>query len=357
MADKEKVYQLIESSKRVILDCTMPAGGIVAAPCSKPYYPKDAKNYKFVWPRDGAFITMAARMIGVDVHDKFFNWCTKVEAWSRTGLYFEKYFINGKKAAPAFQPDQTGNILMSAVDFFEHGTTRFPLNMEKLIKKSASGLCKIWNGKHFTMVTEDLWEERNCFPDLEDNFTYSLAACYHGLKEAYRLYPEQEWNETADSIREAILASPGDYFYRAFGQLSDQRVDASLIGLVWPYGIVGADDPRFLKTLELMEKNIMKDLGVYRYEHDEYDGWMYNKTLKRKKGAGYWPLLSLWFSIYYKQAGNNEKAEQYFQKVIDDVEGDHIPEQVFDNHLQVAVSPLCWSHAMFIFAAGKLGYL
>ena len=34
-----------------------------------------------------------------------------------------------------------------------------------------------------------------------------------------------------------------------------------------------------------------------------------------------------------------------------------IPEQIFDNDYQVSVSPLAWSHAMFVIANHKLGYL
>jgi GH15 family glucan-1,4-alpha-glucosidase len=42
--------------------------------------------------------------------------------------------------------------------------------------------------------------------------------------------------------------------------------------------------------------------------------------------------------------------------VLGDMKGrKHIPEQFFANRIQVSVSPLCWSHSMFVIASRKLG--
>jgi GH15 family glucan-1,4-alpha-glucosidase len=59
-------------------------------------------------------------------------------------------------------------------------------------------------------------------------------------------------------------------------------------------------------------------------------------------------------SIYYSLKGERDKAEGYFWWVLDKVD-EHIPEQIFDNPLQVSVSPLLWSHAMFIISSKFLG--
>ena len=49
------------------------------------------------------------------------------------------------------------------------------------------------------------------------------------------------------------------------------------------------------------------------------------------------------FSIF----GDKKKAKDYFFWVVDKVE-DYIPEQIFENNVQVSVSPLAWSHVMFL---------
>ena len=112
-----------------------------------------------------------------------------------------------------------------------------------------------------------------------------------------------------------------------------------------------------IKTIGLIEDMIVKKKGVYRYENDEYDGWMYKRKIHRKKGAGYWPLLNFWMAVYYIEKGNKKQALQYYNKVIHDIKNKFIPEQIFKNNIQISVSPLCWSHAMFIIISKKLGHL
>lgn len=352
---KEKIQSLLKTSKKVIKDCCLSNGAIVAANSSKAYFPKEGKNYKFVWLRDAAYICIAAKILDIKIQEKFFKWCLKAEGWEKTGLFYEKYFVNGKKARFNFQPDQTGSVLLSVFDYYKD-SENLPKNVKKLIKKSANGLCSVWNKDHFYVITQDLWEERLCFPDLKESFSYSLAACSAGLLCANELIPNKRWNKAGEEMKRALLKNKG-YFYRSLGKINDKRVDASLLGLVWPFGIVKADYKRMEETLRIIEDKIVKDHGVHRYEHDEYDGWMYKGKTQRKKGSGYWPLLNFWMSIYYAEKGDKKKALKYYNKVLHDLRSDYIPEQIFNNNLQISVSPLCWSHAMFVIASKKLGYL
>jgi len=48
----KQIRELLITSKKVIKDCALPNGAIVAANSTKPYFPKEAKYYRFVWPRD-----------------------------------------------------------------------------------------------------------------------------------------------------------------------------------------------------------------------------------------------------------------------------------------------------------------
>ena len=146
------------------------------------------------------------------------------------------------------------------------------------------------------------------------------------------------------------------YVFRSFGRIDDKRIDASALGLIWPFKIINPKSELANATIEKIEEKLVKDYGVYRYEHDEYDGWMF-ETHHRKKGAGYWPLLNFWMSIVLCKMGRKEEAEKYYNKVIESIGEEFIPEQIFSNDIQKSVSPLCWSHAMFIFASRELGYL
>ena len=228
---------------------------------------------------------------------------------------------------------------------------------ERLVKKTADGICKTWCKTHFNMVSEDLWEERMCFPDMDENFTYSLAAVQKGLFMAHEIYGNGVWLETATEIAEILKIYLKDKEGRSFGKLNDDRIDASMLGLLWPFNVNGLSEKIKNRIVETVEDTLVKDMGVYRYEHDEYDGWMYNKNIHRRKGSGYWPLLNFWMAMAQIQLGNKDKAEQYFFKVLDDLKDHFIPEQIFNNKYQVSVSPLCWSHAMFVIVAKELGLM
>jgi GH15 family glucan-1,4-alpha-glucosidase len=190
---------------------------------------------------------------------------------------------------------------------------------------------------------------------LEDNFTYSLAACIKGLRCANEIIPNKEWMNTADSMFKRLKKHYKDYFVRSYGKLTDQGIDASSLGLVYPFNLFQLDDPRIVATVEQVEKKLVTHGGVHRYEGDEYDGWMWG-SLHRKKGAGAWPILNFWMSICYAKLGNREKALQYYEWPLKRAK-EFLPEQIFDNNLQVSVRPLCWSHAMFIIASKELGFI
>ncbi|MBW6440696.1 hypothetical protein K0B03_01530 [Patescibacteria group bacterium] len=354
----DKIKKLLESSKRVILDCALDNGAMVAANSAMKYYPQEAKNYFYVWPRDGAFNCMAANLVGIEnIQENYFDWLlNRAEGRKETGLFYEKYHPNGLKALEKFQPDQTGSVIFSICKYFKNnleGVKKY----RDLIIRSADALCENWKADHFELITNDLWEERLTFPDLKDNFSYSLASCIAGLTSADKLYPNKKYQEISTQMRKILLEEieRNGYVTRTFGKINDERVDASSLGLIWPFEIIDAQGEIANKTIEKIEEKLVKDYGVYRYENDEYDGWMHEMH-HRKKGAGYWPLLNFWMSIVLCKMNRRNDAEKYYQQVIKSIGDDFIPEQIFTNDIQKSVSPLCWSHAMFIFASKELGY-
>ncbi|MCK5176594.1 MAG: hypothetical protein KAQ92_02620, partial [Candidatus Aenigmarchaeota archaeon] len=67
------------------------------------------------------------------------------------------------------------------------------------------------------------------------------------------------------------------------------------------------------------------------------------------------PLLNFWMSIYYSIKGDKKNAEKYYYWVLEKIkDSDCIPEQIFENDIQVSVSPLLWSHSMFVLATKYL---
>lgn len=352
-----KIKQLIDSSQQIIQDCSLENGGIVAANTTKPYYSRNSANYFYIWPRDASYICAAADILEADIQKPFFNWLTdRPEDFKKEGLLFQRYAANGRLAGRQFQPDQMGSALWAIRHHFKNDLSKV-YEYEVLIRRLADGLCDDWRETHFFHNSSDLWEhsERRTSSKMENNFTYSLAACARGLKFAYTILNNKQWSETADEMInkiEAAYSKEKKYFLRNRGKISDYNIDASLLGLVYPFDIIKADDERMMNTVKKIEEHLILGGGIHRFQFDYYDG-----EGTAQEGAGAWPLLNFWMSIYWSIYGDKEKALKYYDWVVSKIGDDNlIPEQIFDDFRE-GIKPLAWSHAMFIIASKYLGYI
>lgn len=355
----KRVEELIESSRKVIRDSQVENGAIVAANTDKDYYPNNVANYRFVWPRDAAFTIYAEKTLGMEkMEQKFIKWLhNRAEGFSDSGLIFHRYATNGPRDTDfghQYQPDQAAALLWSILE------TNPDLNQVQsdTVHLLADGLWSQWHNKSFAQNTHDLWEERTAHHDKNENFSYTLAACSKALYLAADRMDEKKWRKKADEMRERLLQhayNDKEYYYRSYGEVQDESVDASLIGLGWPFNIV-ENDQKLENTLDLIEDKLMNGRGIMRYQGDMYDGVIHH-TGYLSKGAGSWPLLTFWYVKLLSQLGRREKAEELFYRQINAFEGEYIPEQVFEKDGKNGIKPLVWSHAMFVIAAEELGYL
>ena len=355
-----RVKELIESSREVVKDVAIENGAIVAANSDKEYYPDNVANYRFIWPRDAAYTLYAADILGFDDMEKhFFDWLyERAEGFKESGIVYHRYSPNGPRDTDfgyQYQPDQAAALLWATLE------TNDTLNEEqkKTVHLLADGLWKEWDQNTFHSKTHDLWEERETFPDMNENFTYTLAACAEALYLAADRLGESKWYECAELMRGRLeqhhAEKNGDrYFPRAYGEITDSTVDASVLGLVWPFNVVN-DQEKLENSVRLVEHELMNENGVMRYPGDMYDG-MVHHTQHMKKGAGAWPLLTFWYAIALDELGRTSEARQVFEKQVETIDGKYIPEQIFKNDAQVSIRPLAWSHTMFVIAADRLGY-
>lgn len=405
-----KIEKILEASKRVLNDVALSNGAIVAANTDHKYYPRTAKDYRYVWPRDAAYVCVAfdylhnankretehekispnpsllKRAIN-GIQERYFDWLTeRPEDFKKEGLLFQHYSTNGRKQGEQFQPDQMGTTLWAIWHHFQVSCRNPAINRpsckkcqsiicgtmpsrrnaddcaewarkdayayEALIRRLADGICSQWKGAYFFKNTSDLWEEgkRRTSTKIENNFTYTLAACASGLEKALLMLPGNEnWGKAAGEMRRKIdeaYCKEDKYFYRCHGKIDDKNIDASLLGLVWPFGIIPLNDIRIKNTVKKIEEKVVVNGGVRRFEMDYYDG-----EGTGQEGAGAWPLLNFWMSIYWSAAGNKKKAKKYFDWVIDRMDDEFIPEQIYDDFRDgQGIKPLAWGHAMFIIA-------
>jgi len=215
--------------------------------------------------------------------------------------------------------------------------------------------------------------------------TYSAAAVYAGLKAASEMAAlrkernrEKLWREAAGTVREGILKhqwsdaqnsftrgvnrrafkEAHDYalsrgekafivkdptgLYESHWVGEDGRVDAALLGLAFPFGVLGPLDKRMRATALAIEEKLWNHNvgGLHRYEGDSY------------RGGNPWLITTLWLAIYHCMSGNHGRAEELYNWCLAQA-NQHLllPEQADKNNGgPVWVLPLNWSHAMFVLA-------
>lgn len=358
----QKIKRFVQTSKEVIKDCALENGAIVAANIDKPYVHREAANYRWVWPRDAAFVCVAADILKIPIQEPFFHWLVKFpQDFARKKILYANYATNGRigSMGSSFQPDQAGAVLWAIHYHFQKDLKKAQV-FKNLIEQLAQGIIGHWDRTHFDVHTVDIWEElhRHTSVTMENNFTYSLAACARGLLLAYEIIPNLVWKRTGLQMLEQVKKAynPKDkYFYRTFGKINDKNIDASLLGLCWPFEIYQAQSRQMINMVEYIEKELVIDGGVHRYQFDMYDG-----EGSAQEGGGAWPILNFWLAIYFVLAEDKKRAKKYYHWVLENLDEQeyhgYLPEQIF-NDFRRGIHPLAWSHAMFIIASKYLGYL
>ena len=381
---ERKIEEVYEESIKVIKDCSLRNGAIVAANILDEAYPKDVKSYFYVWPRDASFVCYAADLLGLHkIPEKFFDWCwERAEGFREKGIFLaNKYYPNGRMAGDFdvgikpkeiknktirefaksqtftrlfysnFQPDQTASLIWAV---YEHSKFKSIEKFKPVVEKAADGISNSWSKNCFKVPTYDLWEEKVALPRLKQVHTYSLAMCKKSLECAVEILgPNKKWSECIQQMKKVLeRCYSNEYFVKTYGKVVDRTLDSSSLGLVWPSGAFDAEDPRIVSTVErILQKNCIEE-GIHRYPKDKYDGRMSFGELCLE-GGGAWPILNFWISIYFCLAGKRQEALKYFNWVVERVEK-KLPEQI-KNGKPASIIPLAWSHAMFIIAGKFLG--
>ncbi|WP_332881759.1 glycoside hydrolase family 15 protein [Methanosarcina horonobensis] len=106
------------------------------------------------------------------------------------------------------------------------------------------------------------------------------------------------WKEAADRVKEAIIERLYDNKLKRFRRsLEESTLDSSVFA-VWYFGILPPDDPRVVRTMEAIERELLRPSGgIARYLHDSYYGYMNS-----------WIICTLWLSQWHSAMGNLERA-------------------------------------------------
>jgi GH15 family glucan-1,4-alpha-glucosidase len=267
-------------------------GGIVAAhTTSIPEAPGSGRNwdYRFCWLRDAYFVVRALNRIGATRTMEQFIWYIlsivskgpgelapvysvvatdpleeRIEP-ALTGYRGDGPVRIGNAAVMQNQHDTYGSIILAAQPmFFDR---RLPRMGDEALFRQLEGLGQL---AYEVALKPDagIWE----FRGRKRVHTHSVAMCWAGLHRLGAIaghlgLAERAafWAERADRIRGALLAGAWNEkrgaFTAAFGA---DDLDASVL-LLAELGVVEASDPRFVATVEAIERELKRGWHVMRY--------------------------------------------------------------------------------------------
>lgn len=310
-------------------------GSIIAAPTfSLPESIGARRNwdYRFTWIRDASFTVYALLRLGYTKETgAFINWveklCQDIKGQNRLGIM---YSIDGhrqleentlghlegyRKSSPVrignnaygqLQLDIYGELLDSVYLYNKYGE---PISYDfwKDLEKQIDWLSENWN-----QPDEGIWEVRGG----KQNFLYSRLLCWVAFDRAIKIavgrsFPlNPVWRVQRDKIFNSIFSDFWDEEKKAFMQYPGApTVDASTL-LMPLVRFISAKDPRWLSTMERIEKELVSDSLVYRYRPDlaAPDGFVSHE--------GTFSMCTFWYVECLSRAGQLEKARFYFEKML-----------------------------------------
>ena len=159
---------------------------------------------------------------------------------------------------------------------------------------------------------QGIWESRGPARD----FVYSKVmawVCFDRAIKAVEHHghhgPVDDWRRIRDAIHADVCAKGFDPVRNTFKAAYDGTdLDASLL-LLAQTGFLKADDPRFAGTVEAIEKELLSDGFVMRYNtHGTDDGL--------RPGEGAFLACSFWLCDAYMSIGRDRDARQLFERLL-----------------------------------------
>jgi GH15 family glucan-1,4-alpha-glucosidase len=209
-----------------------------------------------------------------------------------------------------------------------------------------------WLGKNWQRPDAGIWEVRGG----AKGFLHSRLMCWVAFDRALRLAqkrslsgPLDAWQRCRDEMRNDIFSNFWDDRLQSFVQSKGtQEVDASKL-LMPMMRFISPLDPMWLSTMRTIEERLVEDTLVRRYEVEQthVDGL--------PDGEGSFTACSFWFVECLARAGELEKAQLLFEKLLG--YANHLglySEQLGANGQHLGNFPQAFTHLALISAATYL---
>jgi GH15 family glucan-1,4-alpha-glucosidase len=350
-----------------------PSGGIVAAPTAAlPEQIGGERNwdYRYTWVRDASFSIYAllgmgfteeaaalGRWLSERVHDQVggaggpLNIMYRVDGSSdlieEVLPHWEGYRGSspvriGNGAADQLQLDIYGEAIDSLYFAGQHGIEAGHLGWRRM--------CTVvdWLADNWNQPEEGIWETRGGRQD----FTYGRLMSWVAFDRCIRLAnqhgrpaPLERWRTERDAIYDQIMDAGWSEARQAFVQHSKTDVLDSALLRMTSVGFISPTDPMWTSTLEAMERELVTDSLVYRYDPGASPDGL--------RGAeGTFSLCTFSYVDSLARAGQLEKARNTFEKML--TYANHLglySEEIALTGEQIGNFPQAFTHLSLIDAA------
>jgi GH15 family glucan-1,4-alpha-glucosidase len=354
-----------------------PTGALVAAPTTGlPEQEGGERNwdYRYTWIRDGSFSIYALLSLGYTEEAAAFA------TWLRDRA--DEYTGEGRPLKIMYRIDGSSDLVEETLDHFEGWRGSRPVRigngaadqlqldiygeaMDSIYLADTNGLqvahegwtalARItdWLCDHWDQPDEGIWETRGGQRD----FTYGRLQTWVALDRGIRMAAHRglpgnvaRWVIERDRVYNQIFERGWNPKLGAFTQhYSTEVLDSSL--LMMPLqGFIAPRDPMWLSTLRAMDRELVSDSLVYRYNPAASPDGLAGDE-------GTFTLCTFWYVDALARAGRLDEARLVFEKMF--TYANHLglfSEEIGSTGEQLGNFPQAFSHLALISAAVNLDY-
>jgi GH15 family glucan-1,4-alpha-glucosidase len=353
-----------------------PTGGIVAAATtSLPEHIGGVRNwdYRYCWLRDATFTLYA--LLGSGYTEEAIGWrdwllravagdpadlqimygaagerrLTELELPYLPGYEGSRPVRIGNAAVNQLQLDVYGEV-MDALYLALRAGVETDTDMWALQRELMGFLERIWHEPD-----EGIWEVRGP----RRHFTHSKVMAWVAFDRAIKTVerfgmegPLDRWRTIRSEIHEEVCRNGFDARRRTFTQFyGSQELDASLL-MIPLVGFLPAEDPRVSGTVKAIERELVRDGLVERYQtnaaSEAVDGL--------PPGEGAFLACTFWLADNYILQGRHDEAQRMFERLIALKNGLGLMSEQYDTRAARLVGnfPQAFSHVSLVNTARNL---
>ena len=305
---------------------------LAAATTSLPETIGEVRNwdYRFCWIRDASMVIKVVSQLGhKNMAKRYLNFIIDLIPDKDEKLQI-MYGINKEKKLTEYsldhlsgykdsKPVRVGNaaykqkqndIYGILMDVIHQQFVSFSLDIENTeeLWTITKGIVWVVN-KHWKEPDKGIWEFRG-----EDrHFTFSKVLCWVAIDRAIKVaeilnkyHKANKWKIIKDEIKNDIMSNAWSDTANAFTQAYGvEDLDASVL-LMEPYGFIDAKDPRYVSTVNAIERELSNDGLLYRYKNKDDFGLP----------SSSFTICTFWFINSLYKIGEEEKAKAMFDKLL-----------------------------------------